>query len=59
MKKYTYENIALMSPLTNASDNGVIRQAGTKYNRAGWACLKICITNIVVNNPTKYAINVA
>lgn len=52
-KNLAYENIALMSPLISASSNGVPRQAGTRYNRAGCACLNMCITNIVANSPMK------
>lgn len=48
-----YENKALRSPLTNASNNGVPKQAGARYNRAGCACLNKCIIDIVISNPIK------
>lgn len=54
----TYANKVFNSPRTNATAIGVAIQDGTKYNNAGCACLKRCITRIVAKRPTKYAINV-
>lgn len=47
--------MAVISPFIKAKPKGVPIQAGTKYKRAGWACLKTCITKIVAISPKKYA----
>lgn len=51
----TYLNKSEISPLKRASVIGVPRQAGTRYSKAGWAALKVCITNTVSTKPRKYA----
>lgn len=43
--------IFFRSPLKIATKITDKTQAGDKYNRAGWAALKVCITTIVVINP--------
>jgi len=55
----TYLNKVLKSPHTKATNIGVIKHAGTKYNKAGCAALYTCMTNTVVSNPKRYAKNVA
>lgn len=47
----SYLNISVSSPLKSATSTGNPTQAGTRYSKAGWACLKVCITKMVRPRP--------
>lgn len=53
LRQWTYANNVLMSPRTRATNSGTPAQAGTKYNRAGCACLNRCIIKMVTSKPRK------